>query len=124
MLVDVHVHALATKADTFHFQAHALFQGGFAMEFDGAAGSQHALPGERSHGRAAQQLRHLAVIKRVARGGGDLPVGGYLSAWDLADGFAESGIASRIPGRTQQVAGGFARGDGPVGTAEHGCTKS
>jgi len=97
VLVGVHVHALAAKADTFHFEAHVLFQGGFAMKFDGAAGSQHALPGERSHGRSAQQLRHLAVIERVAGGGGDLSVRGDFAAGDLADGFAESGLGVSDP---------------------------
>jgi hypothetical protein len=37
VLVGNHVYALASKADAFHFQAHALFQGGFAMQFDSAA---------------------------------------------------------------------------------------
>jgi len=89
------------------------------MELDGAAGSQDALPGERSHGRSAQQLRHLTVIERVAGGGGDLPVSGYLAARDLADGFAESGVAPRIPGSAQQFSRCFARGYGPMRTAEH-----
>src|ERR1017187_5436739 len=123
VLVGVHVHALAAEADTFHFEMRALFQGGFAMELDGAAGSQHALPGERSHRRSAQQLRHLAVIERVARGGGDLPISGDLAARDLADRSAESGIAARIPGSAQQFSRGLARGYGPMGTADHGWTK-
>ena len=96
-----HVHALAAEADAFHFETHTLFQGSLAVEPDGAAGPQHSLPGERSHGRAAQQLRHLAVIERVARGGCDLSVGGYLAARNLADGSAESGIAPGILRRAQ-----------------------
>lgn len=124
MLVGVHVHALAAKADTFYFEAHVLFQGGFAMKFDGAAGSQHALPGERSHGRSAQQLRHLAVIERVAGGGGDLSVRGDFAAGDLADGFAESGIAAGVSGRAQETASSFVRRERPVGTADHGCIRS
>src|ERR1019366_8410783 len=100
--------------------AHALLEGSFSMELDGAAGSQHALPGERSRWRCAQQLGHLAVIERVTGGCCDLSVSGHFTARDLADNFAESDVAARVPGRAEQKTGGLARADGPVRTADHG----
>lgn len=124
MLVDDHVHALATEADSFHFEAHALFERGFAVQLDGAAGTEYALPGQRTGGRFAQQLRHLAMIERITGGGGDLSVCGHLPAWNLADGFAEGGVAPRVFGRAQEFARGLARVDAQGGTANHGSPES
>ena len=120
MLVSVHVHALAAKADAFHFETQALFEGRFATEPDSAARSQHALPGERTYRRSAQQLRDLTMIERVAGGGGDLSVSGHLSARNLPDGAAESGLAPRVAAYTQHLAGCLARSD----ETSHGCTRS
>jgi len=44
VLVLRHVHAAAAKADTLQFEARALFQAGFVLQFDGAARAYHALP--------------------------------------------------------------------------------
>ena len=120
MLVSIHVHALAVKADAFHFETQALFEGRFAVQPDSAARSEDTLPGKRTHRRRAQQLRHLAMIERVAGGGGDLSVRGHLPARDLPNGAPESRLAPIIAARVQQPAGGLARSDG----TGHGCPKS
>jgi hypothetical protein len=88
----LHADAPAAEVDAFHFEAHALFVGHFAFEFDFAAGANHALPGERVAG-FSQDLRHLAVVKGISGGGGDLAVGGNFAAGDLADDAADSSIA-------------------------------
>jgi hypothetical protein len=46
VLVFGHVDTLAAKAYAFHFKPRALFEAGFVLEFDFAAGAHHALPGQ------------------------------------------------------------------------------
>ena len=58
VLVFGHVDALAAEPYAFHFKPRALFEAGFVLEFDFAAGAHHALPGQGIALRA-QQLRHV-----------------------------------------------------------------
>src|ERR1019366_2089120 len=46
VLVLDHIHPLAAETHAFHFQARALLHPSFILEFNGAAGAHHALPGQ------------------------------------------------------------------------------
>ena len=92
MLVDGHVHALAFELHSFHFQAKALLVGGSLVELYFASGAENALPGQACV-VVAEKFRHKAMIERIARGGGDLSVGGDLAFRDGADDAADGGVA-------------------------------
>ncbi len=98
-----HVHALAHKADAFHFEPHPLFESGFEAKLDLSPGSHHPLPGQRAVA-AAQHGRHMPVVERISCRGGHLSVGRDLALGDLPDGLAERRVALLALGRPHQPA--------------------
>jgi len=71
--VTLHVDTAATEADAFGLQAEALFQAGFAAEFDLPTRAEDAVPGESD--RAAQDADDLACRAGMSGSAGDGAVG-------------------------------------------------
>ncbi len=78
------IDAAPAEGDPFHFEPEALVEGGVALELDGAAGADDALPGQIDPG--VERTDNLAGGTRVSRGFGDGAVGRDVAAWNLADG--------------------------------------
>ena len=72
-LMPLHVHAHPTKRYTFHAQAKFLFVGVFSAQLDGAARTDHAVPGQARN--LLEDSNHLTGRSGPARGSGYGSVG-------------------------------------------------
>ena len=99
----LHRNAFPAEADAFHLNPESLFLGDLPLKTNLAAGSHHALPGQRVAG-FAQDLHYLPVIKRIAGCGCNLAVGGYLPSRNLPDHLSNSLVAFLGLGRPHQPA--------------------
>ena len=97
VLMVLHGDSLASETYALHFETDALLVPHLLSKANHAACTDHALPGQRVS-RFAQQLDHLAVVERVARGGRHLGVGGHFAARDLENHPAHRGVT--LLGRT------------------------
>ena len=88
--MELHIDARSAKCHAFHAQAESLFGSAFSGKFDGAAGADHAVPGQ-SRG-LAQQADDLARGSRPACGPGNRAVAGYFSLGQRADGAQDASV--------------------------------
>jgi hypothetical protein len=104
--VDARVDAARDELDTFKLEAGALFAGGRSAEFDFAAGTEDAMPGERVGRIGAEKAGNGAMIARISGCGGDCAVGADFACGDGKDHAAEGEVALVIwaEGRAEELA--------------------
>jgi hypothetical protein len=83
MFVALHIHAAAAKNNFLTLEAKALLEGVIAAEFDLAAGTQNAMPGQING--SMESPRHQPGTAAKSGGASDRTVGGDFAARDGAN---------------------------------------
>ena len=82
MLVSREIHFPVSKRDAFHLEKQALLCTRLEVEFDLASSPDNPPPRKCMWRAGVKELRHHAVIARVACGSSDLSVCGDTALWD------------------------------------------
>lgn len=90
----------SAKSNAFHLQQQPLFRGSFKTNFDFATGAYHPLPRQPVWRFRSEQPRHRAMIQRISRRCGNLPVRRDLAFWNGKNHSTEGRIAQLVRPRT------------------------